>query len=212
MHNPPMLSPRLACLAVVAAALSIVVSGCNGATDDRPATWSFISATITEPSCATVNCHSAITHQGGVDLSAREIGYQTLVGTQRWHTSYYVYPGYPAGLAGREPDERRGVDPHAARQPAPPGRHPADRELDQPTARQTTDLPDVRDAHAKTHLLRAHRRPRPDRPRRCGVRLSAVSVLVGDHPVQPVPLRSRGRRSHHLLGARRVGRHHQPRR
>ena len=33
-----------------------------------------------EPSCATVNCHSAITHQGDVDLSAREIGYQTLVG------------------------------------------------------------------------------------------------------------------------------------
>ena len=64
MHNPPMLSPRLACLAVVAAALWIVVSGCNGTADDRPRQWSFISATIIEPSCATVNCHSAITHQG----------------------------------------------------------------------------------------------------------------------------------------------------
>ena len=94
MHNPPMLSPRLACWAVVAAALSMVVSGCNGTTDDRPATWSFISATITEPSCATVNCHSAITHQGGVDLSAREIGYQTLVTNSNGQT-YYVYPGYP---------------------------------------------------------------------------------------------------------------------
>jgi hypothetical protein len=94
MHNPPMLSPRLACLAVVAAALSIVVSGCNGTSDDRPATWSFISATIMEPSCATVNCHSAITHQGGVDLSAREIGYQTLVVNSVGQT-YYVYPGYP---------------------------------------------------------------------------------------------------------------------
>ena len=95
MHNPPMLSPRLACLAVVAAAaLSIVVSGCNGTTDDRPATWSFISATITEPSCATVNCHSAITHQGGVDLSARQIGYETLV-TNINGPTYYVYPGYP---------------------------------------------------------------------------------------------------------------------
>ena len=89
MHNPPMLSPRLACLAVVAAALAIVVSGCNGTSDDRPQTWSFISATITEPSCATVNCHSAITHQGGVDLSAREIGYQSLVPT------YFVFPGDP---------------------------------------------------------------------------------------------------------------------
>jgi hypothetical protein len=89
-----MLSPRLACLAVVAAALSIAVSGCNGSTDDRPPNWSFISATITEPSCATVNCHSAITHQGGVDLSAREIGYQTLV-TNSAGPTYYVYPGYP---------------------------------------------------------------------------------------------------------------------
>ena len=89
-----MLSPRLACLAVVAAALAIVVSGCNGTSDDRPPTWSFISATIMEPSCATVNCHSAITHQGGVDLSAREIGYQTLVQNSGGKT-YYVYPGYP---------------------------------------------------------------------------------------------------------------------
>ena len=89
MHNPPMLSPRLACLAVVAAALAIVVSGCNGTSDDRPPTWSFISATIMEPSCATVNCHSAITHQGGVDLSARAVGYQSLVPT------YFVFPGNP---------------------------------------------------------------------------------------------------------------------
>jgi hypothetical protein len=87
MHNPPMLPPRLACLAVVAVALSIVVSGCNGTTDDRPPKWSFISATIMEPGCATVNCHSAITHQGGVDLSARAIGYQSLVDT------YFVFPG-----------------------------------------------------------------------------------------------------------------------
>ena len=103
MHNPPMLSPRLACLAVVAAALSIVVSGCNGTTDERPPTWSFISATIMEPSCATVNCHSAITHQGGINLSAREIGYQTLVGSSNGGSitdggpllTYYVHPGHP---------------------------------------------------------------------------------------------------------------------
>ena len=89
MHNPPMSPPKLACVAAVAAALAIVVTGCGGATDDRPARWSFISATITEPSCATVNCHSAITHQGGVDLSARAIGYQSLVPT------YFVFPGNP---------------------------------------------------------------------------------------------------------------------
>ena len=94
MHNPPMLSPRLACLAVVAAALSIVVSGCNGTTDDRPPKWSFISATIMEPSCATVNCHSAITHQGAVDLSSREVGYQTLV-ENAGGKSFYVYAYHP---------------------------------------------------------------------------------------------------------------------
>src|SRR5579863_10248535 len=97
MHNPPMLSPRLACLAVAAAALSIVVSGCNGTTDDRPASLSFISVSLMEPSSATVNCHSKITHQGGVDLSAREIGWETLVGMNGdgGAQTYYVYPGYP---------------------------------------------------------------------------------------------------------------------
>jgi hypothetical protein len=89
MHNPPMTSPRLATVAAVAAALALAAIGCGGATDDRPARWSFISATIMEPSCATVNCHSAITHQGGVDLSAREIGYQSLVPT------FFVFPGDP---------------------------------------------------------------------------------------------------------------------
>jgi hypothetical protein len=87
MHNPPMTPPRLAWVA--AAALAFVVAGCGSATDDRPPRWSFISATIMEPSCATVNCHSAITHQGGVDLSARQVGYQSLVPT------YFVFPGDP---------------------------------------------------------------------------------------------------------------------
>jgi hypothetical protein len=89
MHNPPMTSPRLAWVAAAAAVLAFAAAGCNGATDDRPARWSFISATIMEPSCATVNCHSAITHQGGVDLSARQIGYQSLVPT------FFVFPGDP---------------------------------------------------------------------------------------------------------------------
>ncbi len=87
-----MIFPRLACAAAAAAALAvlpILATGCGGATDDRPARWSFISATITEPSCATVNCHSAITHQSGIDLSARAVGYQSLVAT------YFVFPYDP---------------------------------------------------------------------------------------------------------------------
>ena len=61
---------------------------CGGA-DDRPARWSFISAAIIEPGCATVNCHSAITARAGVDLHARGIGYYTLV------DELYVIPGDP---------------------------------------------------------------------------------------------------------------------
>ena len=89
MHNPPMIPPRLAWVAAAAAALGVAFAGCGSASDNRPKSWSFISATITEPSCATVNCHSAITHQGGVDLSARDVGYQSLVPT------FFVFPGDP---------------------------------------------------------------------------------------------------------------------
>jgi hypothetical protein len=64
-------------------------AGCGGAVDDRPAKWSVIAATIMEPSCATVNCHSKITQRAGVDLHARQIGYYTLL------NGHYVIPGYP---------------------------------------------------------------------------------------------------------------------
>ncbi|HSS37834.1 MAG TPA: c-type cytochrome domain-containing protein [Polyangia bacterium] len=78
-----MFLPRLAVLAAVAALLA---AGCGGSTDDRPAKWSFISATITEPSCATVNCHSQVSQRAGVDLHARDVGYYTL------KNGFYVIP------------------------------------------------------------------------------------------------------------------------
>jgi len=83
MHNPAMLLPRLARLAAVAALLA---AGCGSATDDRPAKWSFISAAIVEPSCATVNCHSEFTKRAGLDLHARDVGFYTLV------NGFYVIP------------------------------------------------------------------------------------------------------------------------
>jgi hypothetical protein len=84
MHNPRMSSGRralraLALLFPVAAALGI--AGC-GSTDDRPAKWSFISATITEPMCATVNCHSAVAQRAGIDMHDKAAGYKSLVGQQ----------------------------------------------------------------------------------------------------------------------------------
>jgi hypothetical protein len=72
-----MRSPSLGLLAGIAALGAI--AGCGGSTDDRPAKWSFIAATIIEPSCATVNCHSAITHKAALDLHDRESGYYALV-------------------------------------------------------------------------------------------------------------------------------------
>ncbi|SRR6266496_4025372 len=77
MHNPPVLSGRSLLLVALAA---VAVVGCGGTTDDRPAKWSFISPAITEPSCATVNCHSAIAQKAGVDLHDRAAGYATLEG------------------------------------------------------------------------------------------------------------------------------------
>jgi hypothetical protein len=58
-----------------------LAAGCGGA-DDRPATWSFISSAIIEPSCATANCHSALAARASVDLSDRQIGYTDLTTRQ----------------------------------------------------------------------------------------------------------------------------------
>jgi hypothetical protein len=54
-------------------------TGCGGTNDPRPATWSYVSTAILEPSCATANCHSAIAQRAGVDLSTRVTGYASLV-------------------------------------------------------------------------------------------------------------------------------------
>jgi hypothetical protein len=69
------------------AALLAAGLGCGGETDDRPAKWSFISATIMEPSCATVNCHSEVAQRAGVDLHDRAVGYRDLVDRR------FVVPG-----------------------------------------------------------------------------------------------------------------------
>jgi len=68
--------PRISLLVILTTFAGV---GCGGAVDDRPAAWSFIAATIVEPSCATVNCHSAITQRAGLDLHDRESGYYALV-------------------------------------------------------------------------------------------------------------------------------------
>jgi hypothetical protein len=72
MHNPAVTLPKP--LAWLGLTLLYGVVGCGDLTDERPAKWSFISATIAEPQCATVNCHSAVAKRDNLDLSSRDVG------------------------------------------------------------------------------------------------------------------------------------------
>ncbi len=54
-------------------------AGCGSSADNRPATWSYVSTAILQPSCATANCHSALAQRAQVDLSTRAAGYHSLV-------------------------------------------------------------------------------------------------------------------------------------
>jgi hypothetical protein len=68
------------------------IAGC-GANDDRPANWSYISAAIIQPNCATANCHSALSARSGVNLDTISNGYHALVDRR------FVVPGNPQGSA-----------------------------------------------------------------------------------------------------------------
>ncbi|HXU04136.1 MAG TPA: hypothetical protein VN903_24415 [Polyangia bacterium] len=60
------------------AAAAAALMGCGSDADSRPAKWSFISATITEPSCATVNCHSEVAKRASVDFHDRASGFNVM--------------------------------------------------------------------------------------------------------------------------------------
>jgi hypothetical protein len=66
----------------------VMTAGCD-AKDERPATWSYISATIITPNCATSGCHSRLAATYGLQLDTKEGAYQDLVG------GGYVVPGDP---------------------------------------------------------------------------------------------------------------------
>lgn len=79
-------------------------AGCGKSTDDRPATWSYVSTAILQPNCATANCHSAIAQRASVDLSTRAAGYASLVDRHFVITREAVTDGGAAGLdAGAMP-------------------------------------------------------------------------------------------------------------
>lgn len=79
-------------------------AGCGKSTDDRPATWSYVSTAILQPSCATANCHSALAQRASVDLSTREAGYRSLIDRHFVITAAAVTDGGAAALdAGAMP-------------------------------------------------------------------------------------------------------------
>jgi hypothetical protein len=65
-------------------AATLFVSGCMSDVDSRPATWSFVSAAITEPSCATASCHSRGIAAAGLDFSTPDRGFTSLTGLWVW--------------------------------------------------------------------------------------------------------------------------------
>lgn len=62
---------------VIPVVLGALLGGCSGS---RPATWSYISAAIIQPNCATANCHSALSANSSVHLNDIQRGYEALVG------------------------------------------------------------------------------------------------------------------------------------
>jgi hypothetical protein len=65
--------------ALALSALLLGASGC-GDTDDRPVSWSYISATIIQPNCATSRCHSEGAAVKGLVLDTAKGGYEQLSG------------------------------------------------------------------------------------------------------------------------------------
>jgi hypothetical protein len=69
--------------------------------DDRPAEWTYISATIIQPNCATSRCHSKGSAVFGLQLDSLEGGYAVLVGSPPSAGEVpsgrnFVVPGDPA--------------------------------------------------------------------------------------------------------------------
>ncbi|MEK6607559.1 MAG: hypothetical protein AABZ30_07865 [Myxococcota bacterium] len=72
-----------------AALLALLLPACG--TQDRPATWSYLSTAVFEPNCAAAGCHSTLARTANIVLEGREAGYQSLVRRRR----PFVVPGDP---------------------------------------------------------------------------------------------------------------------
>lgn len=88
----PSVSARVSTVLFVLAGL---VAGCGEANETRPAKWSYISAAIIQPSCATANCHSDLSQRSGVELNDMRVGWAQL----RYRHFIKVDPPDPANSA-----------------------------------------------------------------------------------------------------------------
>lgn len=70
---------RFRSLAIVAAWVAVLSSGCADV-DDRPATWSYVYATIIQPNCTTSSCHTSPSSTAGLRFETRVSAYNYLTG------------------------------------------------------------------------------------------------------------------------------------
>jgi hypothetical protein len=71
------------CVVALAIALMLAGAACSGS-DNRPAVWTYVSAELFQPSCATASCHSRGRAVAGLDLSDPDRGYTSLTGLKVW--------------------------------------------------------------------------------------------------------------------------------
>ncbi len=67
------------------------LSACSS--DPRPATWSYISPVLFQPSCATPSCHSRAAAVSGLDFSDPDCGYSSLTELWVWVVDSDAGPG-----------------------------------------------------------------------------------------------------------------------
>jgi hypothetical protein len=87
--------------ALCAAALCAALIGCSS-DDDRSTSFSYIYATIIEPSCTTIGCHNEFVATYDLELDTLEEAYEDLVGSPcdpatppDPAAATYVIPGQP---------------------------------------------------------------------------------------------------------------------
>lgn len=66
--------------AMAVLALTCAAFGACVETEDRPAEWSYIHATIVEPNCTTSNCHTDISRAAGISFDDPDEAYEHLAG------------------------------------------------------------------------------------------------------------------------------------